>query len=181
MISRLAKFLRGKRREEDGNATIEFVILFPAFLAVFMSAYESGMMMVRNVMLERSVDLAVRDLRLGQPTPPTFEEFKTAICDQALIIQDCMNVVQVQLEPVSLTTFAPLNGDARCIDEGSTIEPRDATTYSSGVNNELMLVRVCALFDPFFPGTTLGMQMPDTGYGQYALVATTAFVNEPSR
>lgn len=44
-----------------------------------------------------------------------------------------------------------------------------------------MLVRVCALFEPFFPTTGLGMMMRYNARGDYALVATTAFVNEPSR
>ncbi|NET52160.1 MAG: pilus assembly protein, partial [Merismopedia sp. SIO2A8] len=62
----------------------------PGFLAIFISAYESGLMMVRNVMLERGVDIAVRELRLGTPQPPTFDEFKQSICDASGIIQNCV-------------------------------------------------------------------------------------------
>lgn len=193
MIHLIASTLRRFRRSEDGNATIEFVILFPAFMAIFLGSFEAGLMMVRNVMLERSVDLAVRTLRLGTPVPPDYDTFKQQICDKALIFQDCMKLVQVQLEPVDMTTWNVPTNATNCIDEArhndpvNPINPKDDTTYIGGGNNELMIVRVCALFEPFFPGTTLGMQMPKynpndpAADAKYALVVTSAFVNEPSR
>lgn len=194
MIRGLLATLRRFRRSEDGGtSTIEFVILFPAFIAIFLGSFESGLMMVRNVMLERSVDLAVRTLRLGTPVPPSYDALKQTICDNALIFPDCMNLVQLQLEPVDMTTWDVPTNAINCIDEAThnnpvnPIDPVDDTTYIGGGNNELMIVRVCALFSPFFPGTTLGMQMPkfDTNNpdddAKYALVVTSAFVNEPSR
>jgi Flp pilus assembly protein TadG len=168
-------------REETGTSTVEFVILFPMFMAIFFAAFESGYLMVRNVMLERSVDLAVRQLRLGTPTPPSFDEFKRQICDNAYFVDNCENRVQVQLRPVSMTSWGPLDGNPRCIDVRSTINPADQTQYSVGNNNELMMVRVCALFQPMFPTTGLGLNMRYDGDGNYALVVTTAYVNEPSR
>ena len=169
------------RRDEDGAATIEFCLLLPAFIAIFISSYESGLMMVRNVMMERGVDIAVRELRLGTPTPPTFNEFKQSICDNAVIISDCENVIQVELRPISTTTWGPLIPTPTCIDIESNLDPIDQTEYSVGTNNELMLVRVCSLFDVIFPTTGWGMKMPQFDDGRYALVATSAFVNEPSR
>ena len=78
-------------------------------------------------------------------------------------------------------TFAMPTTAPRCIDIDSDIDPIDDTTFIGGDNNELMLVRVCALFQPMFPTTTLGMQMPTDGNGNYALVVSSAFVNEPTR
>ncbi len=169
------------RRERKGAATVEFVILLPAYLTVLIASYEAGIMMVRHAMLERGVDLAVRSLRLGTPQPPTFEEFKTSVCDNTMIIANCNEVVQVELRPVSTTAWNPLSAGANCIDVNSTIDPIDQTEFSVGVNNELMMVRVCGLYQPLFPTTTFGMEMPDVGSGHYALVVTSAFVNEPSQ
>lgn len=177
MIGKLGKFWKN----EAGSSTVEFAILLPAFVAIFVSAFESGLMMVRNVMMERGVDLAVRDLRLGTPTPPTFEEFKQAVCDNAIIIADCMQTLQVELVPVSTATWGPLDPNPNCLDLESDLDPLDQTEYSVGTNNELMLVRVCALFKPISPATTLGLVMPEYQNGLYALIATSAFVNEPSR
>lgn len=179
--SRRRRLVLRLRRNESGATSLEFVILFPLFITIFLATFESGFMMLRNVMLERSVDLAVRDLRLGTPTPPTFDELKQTICDRTYFIDDCMDVVQVELRPVDMTTWGPLDGPPRCIDVESHIDPLDQTEYSVGSNNELMLVRVCALFRPMFPTTGLGLGMRYDVEGNYALIATSAFVNEPSR
>ena len=181
LLSRVRARLSRFRRGEAGTSTIEFCILLPGFLAIFISAYESGLLMVRNVMLERGVDIAVRELRLGTPQPPTFEEFKQSICDGAAIIQNCDEVLQVELRPVSTTTWNVLDGPTLCIDRSEEIDPIDQTEYSVGTNNELMLVRVCSLFDPLFSTTGWAMKLPMIRDDQYALVATSAFVNEPSR
>jgi hypothetical protein len=180
-VIRLRLPFRRFGRDETGTSTVEFVILFPMFMAIFFAAFESGYMMLRNVMLERSLDLTVRELRLGTPAPPTFDQFKTSICENTYFIDDCENRVQVQLRPVNMTTWGPLGGDPRCIDVDSAIDPFDQTEYAVGGNNELMMVRVCALFQPMFPSTGLGLNMQYDGDGNYAIVATTAFVNEPSR
>ena len=105
-MRKLVKIIRSFRRDEDGAATIEFVILFPAFIAILISSYESGLMMVRNVMLERGVDLAVREMRLGQPVPPTFDQLKNIICDNAVIVNDCFNKIQLELQPIDTATWA---------------------------------------------------------------------------
>lgn len=180
MIAGLSRLISRFQRTQDGSATVEFAILFPAFLAVFISAYESGIMMVRNVMLERAVDLAVRDLRLGTPVPPSFDEFKDLICDNIVVLSDCTDVIQVELEPVDPNTWTGLTGQVRCIDQDSNINPLDQTRYAVGEDNEMMFVRVCALYQPFFPSSVFGMRMPSDGNGNYALVATSAFVNEPN-
>lgn len=200
MIRATAKALRRFRRREDGSATVEFCILFPAFIAILLCTVEAGVMMVRNVMLERGADIAIRNLRLGIPEDPTltpadrYDLFKQTICDNTVIIPDCQELIQVQLQPVSTETFSPLGNPVNCINEAThlreidPIDPLADTTYDGGGNNELMLVRVCALFTPFFPTTSLGMQMPRydpdplDGFAsdKYALVVTTAFVNEPT-
>lgn len=183
-MRKLRRIFKGFRREEEGGATVEFVILFPAFIGILLSSYESGLMMVRNVMLERGVDLAVRELRLGQPVPPSFDQLKNIICDNALIVNDCFNKIQVELAPIDMSTWTMPTAQPLCIDvNNGSINPIDDTTFIGGGNNELMLVRVCAIMDPFFPSTVLGMQMPEhpNSDGRYALVVNSAFVNEPSR
>jgi hypothetical protein len=180
-LARLDRVASRLRRDESGTSSVEFVILFPMFITIFFAAFESGYLMLRNVMLERSVDIAVRELRLGDPEPPSFSEFKQQICDRTFFISNCQERVQVQLRPVNMATWGPLNGDPRCIDIQSAIDPFDQTEYLVGGNNELMMVRVCALFRPLFPTTGLGLNMQYNGDGDYALVVTTAFVNEPSR
>ena len=167
-------------RSERGTASLEFVILFPLYMFILLAAIEVGIYMTRHVMLDRGVDLAVRELRIGTENPPTFEEFKTMICDNTFIIQDCEDVVQVQLTPVNMTTWAGIDGPALCRDVSSTIDPFDQTEYSVGTNNELMMIQVCALLKPILPTTYIGLGMSYVDGQNYAMVITTAFVNEPA-
>lgn len=178
MFDKFRRF-RGK---EDGNATIEFVILFPAFIFLFLTGFESGYYMVRNVMLERAVDVAVRDVRLSNGSVPDFEGLKQRICQQASIIPDCMASVQIELEPVNKVpggVASAAGSVVRCIDKAAPPEDDQSGDYNVGVQNQLMLMRVCALSQPLFPTTGIGVGMKVDSQGNYAIVATTAFVNEP--
>jgi uncharacterized membrane protein YgcG len=185
MPSVVSKF-RKYRDNQDGNATIEFVILFPAFIFLFLTGFEAGYYMVRNVALERAVDVAIRDVRLGNgSTPgqvPGFAALKRRICDEAGIIPDCMRTVQVELQPIPRTpggVASVAGGSVRCIDLDAPPNTNQQGTYNIGSENQMMLVRVCALSQPLFPTTGIGVGMKVDGRGNYAIVSTTAFVNEP--
>lgn len=169
---------RRARKEEDGSATIPFVIFFPFFILLVLSSLELGMMMIRHVMLERALDIAVRGLRLGIWTPPTHEELKRVICNQAGIIPDCMNALMVELRPVDKTTWAPLAGSATCVDRAATIQP--VVSFDPGVGDSMMLIRACAKVDPLFPSSGAGWALPKDSTGAYSLISATAFVNEPT-
>ncbi len=177
----MCKLFRYFRKSQEGSATVEFVVLFPAFIFLFLTGFESGYYMVRNVMLERAVDVAVRDVRLGNGRVPSFEHLKAKICNQAGIIPDCMNSLQIEMQPIPIEpgSTALVRGPAKCVDRLSTEDPRTGTTYEVGDQNSMMMVRVCALSQPLFPSTGIGLGMRVDAEGNYALVATTAFVNEP--
>ncbi|MGB8813882.1 MAG: TadE family protein, partial [Paracoccaceae bacterium] len=81
-VTRFAKRLVAGLRREDGTATIEFVLAIPAVLMIFMASFESGLMMTRGMMVERSVDMTMRELRLGHMIMPTFAKLKADICSR---------------------------------------------------------------------------------------------------
>lgn len=178
-MSRLLSPLRRFRKAEDGNSTIEFVLLFPILMILFLSTVESGIMMLRHAMLERGVDMAMRSLRLGTDSPPTFDELKAEICNYTGLIANCTDNLQVELVEVNTTNWTLAVSDIRCIDRDSEIEPVTETTYQPGASNSMMVVRVCAIVDPFFPATGLGSIMPVDATGGYALVTISSYVNEP--
>jgi hypothetical protein len=177
LLTRLRTKLRRAAREEDGTSTIPFVIFVPFFLMLVTSSLESGMLMMRHVMLERAVDLSVRGLRLGIWTPPTHTELKRTICNAAGLIPDCMNTLLIELRPVDKTTWEPLSSGPVCVDRANPILP--VTDFDGGTGDDMMLIRACAKFDPIFPLTGLGFQLPKDNTGAYALISSTAFVNEP--
>ena len=173
MLQRLKRFLR----QERGAVTIEFVLWFPLFFGIFLSSVESGMLMLRYVMLERGVDVTVRDLRIGTLKFPSHDDLKREICRNSLILPDCVEGLTVELQPVSTTTWQMPPAPIACIDRSEVVQP--VTTITHGGANELMLIRVCSKFAPILPTSVLGMSLKNDGAGNYALVAASAFVNEP--
>ncbi|MGB5836200.1 MAG: pilus assembly protein [Albidovulum sp.] len=168
-----------KAREEDGAATIPFILFLPFFMMLVLSSLEMGTLMLRHVMLERALDMSVRDLRLGTWANPTHDSFKTEVCNRASIIPDCENVLVVELRPVSTITWVPLNSGATCVDRAQPMEPEDFPEFTVGEGDEIMLIRACAKFDPVVPLTGLGLGLPKDNTGAYALISMTTYVNEP--
>lgn len=169
-------FWRKVRKDEEGAAAVEFVILFPAFMALFLASFELGLYMTRQVMLDRATDLTVRALRLGQFDDPTQELLRYNICRRAAVVPNCQNRLLIEMTQIPTTTWATLPSAAQCIDREEDIEP--VITFNGGQPNDLMLIRVCALLEPVFPTTRLALKMPN--YNDfYALVTTSAYVNEP--
>lgn len=177
-MKRLLASLTKRLHRNEGSASIEFVILFPVFISIFGSGYEAGLLTTRQVMLERATEVAVRDLRLGISSVATYDELRARVCNVAGIIPDCMNALHIELAPVSTTTWDIRTGETACIDRDEDITP--VTSFTQGGSNELMLVRVCAVVRPIIPTTGLGLKLPKVNSSDYALVAASAFVNEPS-
>ncbi len=177
MIRAISRTLRRFGRRDAGSATVEFVILFPVFIVLMISGIEAGVLMTRQMMLERGLDITMRALRLDQIPNPTHDKVKAMICQHAVIIPDCENVVQLELSRVDTTTFEMPLGSRQCVDRTGNIAP--VITFTAGARSELMMVRACAVFDPMFPATGLGLHLPRDASGGYALIATSGFVNEP--
>lgn len=156
-------------------------MLFPLIIAVFMMGFESGYYMVRNVMLERAVDIAIRDVRLGNGKVPNFADLKVNICNNAGLLPDCVNSIQIEMQEIAIAPggTAPMQSDAKCVDRQSTEDSLTGTTYDVGQINSMMIVRVCTLQQPLFPTTSIGAGLGVDSEGNYAMVATTAFVTEP--
>jgi len=170
--------LFGFWRREDGAATVEFVIIFPVFISLFLASFELGLYMTRQDMLDRAVDISVRALRLGQFDDPTPQDIRDSICARAgLVVANCDSRVLIEMTRVPTTTWQTLPTSATCVNRDEEVEP--VVTFNGGQPNDMMLIRVCALLEPVFFTTHLGLKMQN--YGEfYALTATSAFVNEPS-
>lgn len=177
-MKRLRTWFSGVARSEEGTATIPFVIFVPFFLTLVIASLEMGLLMVRSVMLERGLDMSVRDLRLGLTGSPTYDALKKSVCRNAGIIPDCMNTMQLELRRVSKVTWEPLSSGPTCINRVEN--PNPAISFEAGASNEMMLIRACVKFRPMFAltGVVFNANTLDSA-GDYALVSATAFVNEP--
>lgn len=181
-INSLARFLRLFRRNEDGGPTVEFALVFLPFIILPVSGFELGLLMTRHVMLERGVDMAVREVRLNTSTPVTELEFKTMICNAAAIIPDCMTMLRLEMSPIDLRHTGPnsensIPRNVSCTNLNNPFKP--ARNFKYGVANEMMIVRACTKFVPMLPEFGLGYFLSRIDNGYYRLVSTTAFVMEP--
>lgn len=177
MFGRFLSRLTRRARSEDGTSTVPFVIFVPLFMTMVMSSTEMGTMLFRQVMLERGLDLAVRDLRLGIWVPANSDQLKQRICNYAGVIPSCTQAMLVELRPVSKSTWSPLGSGPVCVDRTAVVQP--VTAFNAGASNDMMLVRACVKFVPIFPTNGFGFGMPKDNTGAYALVSSSAFVNEP--
>lgn len=176
-MKRLAKIFRKFARSQNGTATVEFVILFPVFMTLFVSVFESGLMMTRLTMLERGLDLTVRAIRLSPGNANiTHAAVKQMICDNAGILHDCTNSLKVELLQVSPNAWIAPSLAADCVDRTSEIEP--VVTFNSGDEGDLLFIRACVVVDPMYPNIGLGLILSKDSSGGVMLVASSAFANE---
>lgn len=175
----IARLLQRFRRSERGTATVEFVIAVPLVLAFLLSAIDYGVVMLRQVFLDRSVDLAVRQVRLGNVNATSFEGFRTMVCDNTFLIADCENAIAIELRPIDTSTWANLTTPAQCVNREADIAPTLAFDPQPGTET-LMLIRVCVVADPFIELTGMVLGLDEDPSGGYLLVSRAAFANEPA-
>ena len=165
-------------RRDDGTAAMEFVLAVPLLITIFMASFEAGLLMIRSIMLEQSVDMTMRELRLGHYTLPDAALLKTEICKRTVIFKDCQANITIEMTRISTTNWALPGTDVACIDRSEDIQP--VTALQIGQQNDIMLIRVCVVQDALFPTTGIGLGLPKDGQGGYGVISTSAFVTEPS-
>ncbi|WP_208348444.1 TadE/TadG family type IV pilus assembly protein [Pseudaestuariivita rosea] len=180
MITKLKRHLRQFGKDEQGTATLEFVLAFPLIMTIFLASYEASFTMLKGVFLERSTDIAVRQLRLGNPNLTNAEDLEGFICSQLSIVADCDESIEVALQSVDTATWSPRPTNIPCRQRNEEIVPLLQPTFDSGASNELMFVRVCVKIKPFFGNATaFGLGEIRPAGADFNIIATTAFVNEP--
>ena len=179
LIKSFGRALRAFGVSEKGVASVEFVVIFPFFVGVFLSAYEVAIMNIRAVMMERAVDMAVREIRLAAGSNIQHDDVRLGICTNVLVIPDCLEVTKIELTRVDRDTWtANVEDDPDCRDRLDDIKP--PKNFQNGQQNDLMLIRVCAVVDPIFPTFGVGRSIPKDDSGGYMILASSAFVNEPN-
>ncbi|MBU2982906.1 pilus assembly protein [Lentibacter algarum] len=173
----IKSFFSRFRREEEGNATIEFAILFPFFIFMFCAAVELGMITFRHSMLERGLDMAVRDVRLTTGANFQHDDILERTCGYAGFLPDCDSNLRLEMIPLDMHNYVSPDNTANCIDHSLTANP--IRQWTNGQQNQMMVLRACYVFKPVFPLTGLGRHLTTDQAGNAAMVATSAFVQEP--
>ena len=174
--------------DERGTATIEFVLIVPIVLTVFFASFESSFFMIKSVMLERSVDMVVRDIRLGNLDGMNHRTLKQRFCQTAALTDaaSCVDKMRIWMQPINTATFVMQTPERHCMDKSANIDPLvdpPATEFAYGTDNDIMLLHICLLEEPLFPTTIVGAALvANNGNGDdenYGIIVNSVFVNEP--
>jgi hypothetical protein len=177
MMTRLANMLSRFRRDESGTATIEFVLYFSVMFVILASSVEIANINLRHAMLERGVDIAVRDIRLSTGDIPTFEQVRATICEEANVLEDCDANLMLEMVQVDPEAFVPLADAPDCIN--SQEDPRPVRNFEPGQDNDLMLIRACLKYKPMLPTVPMAKSIVLDEQGYAKLIVRSAFVQEP--
>lgn len=175
-----ARLRRALRRlaDEDGTVTVDFMVVAPLFLMILFASFEAGYANMRQVMLERALDITVRDLRVGAlGNNPPHNLVRARFCELATLMPDCQTDLMLEMQIIDRVTWTGFANAPTCVNRLLNIEP--ALSFNQGGPNQLVTIRACAVFDPFFPTTTWGLQLRLDSSGGYQMTAMSAFVNEP--
>lgn len=164
-------------RDTKGAAAIEFALLVPILLAIIFSTLEAGWLMVQTIMLDRALDLTVRELRIGSFANPTQEAMRDRICAQAVVLIDCQKTLALELIPITSAASYPTDA-ARCLNRGTTLQP--VLRFDAGQRTQTVFVRACYVVEPFTPGLGLGLVLSKDETGAVRLVSKSGFINEPA-
>lgn len=176
---RSLRLLRNFRRNEEGSITVEFVIFFPLLLLILLTTIELGLIQMRGSMLERALDLTVRELRLGTGATVQHDDIRDDVCSRAGFIDDCETQLRLELVQVDPFNWSDIDPTPDCVNSTTVADINPVRSFENGQSNELMFVRACLKFNPFLPTWGLGAAMPKDADGRIKLYAASAFVQEP--
>jgi hypothetical protein len=165
-------------RDDRATATMEFVIMFPVVITLFIAVFESGMILTRQVLMERSLDEAVRLLRLAQGLTLTANDIEDAICRNTGSIQNCDETLVVDLRRIDRSTYEIPMPDVTCVNRND-LTLNLGNSFEQGQDNELILIRACAVIDRILPFSGFGLNLVRDDTGGMHIVAASVFVNEP--
>ncbi len=175
LIQRLRRF----RDDDSATATLELVIVFPLLLMVFVASFESAMILTRQILLERSLDMSVRVLRLTQGVNTDADEIRDTMCANTNILPNCEELLTIDLQIVDRDTYTMPDNNQICAGRGNNLVVAPDNDFDVGVDNDFMLIRACLIVDPILPLSGFGLSLARDESGGMHMMATTIFVNEP--
>lgn len=173
----MTRFLNRFLRSQDGTVTVDFVIMFPVILMVFMSLFEAAIISTRSAMLERALDITMRGVRITTGLNPTHDALKAQICAYGAFLPDCDSTLLVEMIPVPTPAFSLPSATAPCVDRDSSAAP--VHSFQHGVGNQLMIVRACYVVEPLFPLSGAGLGLTRDASGGFQIISSSGYVAEP--
>ena len=191
-IASFCRLLRRFRRNREGSAAIEFMLIAPLFFALLFAVIETAIMFFASQVLETMTQEAARMVMTGQAqngqvlecagVACTQATFKKYVCDQIpAFLFNCNNIyVDVANYPSyqSITLPTPIDKSGNFVNNtGYSPGASSACTNNSSCANSIVVVRLYYAWQLFVTG--LGYNISNMNGNQRLLMATAVFRNEP--
>lgn len=174
-------FCIGKKLNEDKNgvAAMEFTLLAPIFFAIIFGIIEMGYLFLKINMLNNAVAVVSKVVYTGAAADGTvtYEDIEESICDNIYFSgPNCAGNLHIELTEISSFSDFPTTA-AECEDTDVNLTP--SVSYNPGSAKSIIFMRACFMTDILMPGLAFGLHLEKTDNNKYALISSTAFVNEP--
>lgn len=180
MAFRLRTAVKRYIRDESATATMELVIMFPLMMIVFIAAFESAMILTRQIVLERTLDMSVRVLRLAQGVITDADEVRDSMCANTSLLPNCDELLTIDLQLVDTDTYDMPSNDQVCAGRGNNIVIAPDNTFDIGSSNDFLMIRTCLVVDRILPFSGFALNLTRDDSGGLHMMATTIFLNEPT-
>jgi Flp pilus assembly protein TadG len=162
--------------DRKGATAVEFALIGPPFLALFVGIIQIFLVFFGQQLLEQVVQQAGRLIMTGQAQAQqlTQSQFHQKVCDQVAIIFSCNNLM-VDVE--SYSSWSSASTAAPTLTFNAQGQVTNTWQYSPGSPGDIVIVTVSYQW-PVFLGP-LGFNLSNLSNGNRLLSATAAFQNEP--
>lgn len=177
--SRAARLKAGFRRvakNSSGAAMMEFALITPAFIALLVAAFQTGLVFFAQQALETTAEKAGRQILTGtvQKGNKTQAEFKTIVCGKLPGFMECSKVM-VDLKKYA--SFSDVSTARPTLTTDGSGNITNAWSYESVAPGDIAVMRVMYLW-PTGTGP-LGFDLSTVSGGRRLMVATAVFRAEP--
>jgi Flp pilus assembly protein TadG len=182
-ITSFCTLLRRFRRNREGSAAVEFMLVAPLFFALLFAVIEVAIMFFASQVLETVAQQSARQILTGQAQSAnmTQAQFKTYVCGQIPAILTCNNItvdVQNYSSFQNITLATPIDANGNFVNNsGYNPGGSSACSGNSGCSNSIVVVRLYYPWQLFVTG--LGFNITNMAGNQRLLMATAVFRDEP--
>ncbi|MBY4893242.1 pilus assembly protein [Rhodobacteraceae bacterium N5(2021)] len=165
--------------DQSATATLEFVIVFPLLMIVFIAAFETALILTRQIMLERTLDMSTRVLRLAQGVITDADTVRDTMCANTNLLPNCDTLLTIDLQIIDRDVYDMPSNDQVCAGRGEDIVIAPDNEFQVGADNDFLLIRTCLIVDRILPFSGFGLNLTRDDSGGMHMMASTIFVNEP--
>ena len=177
--SRGARFIS----DESGAPTVEFVVIFPFLLSMFLWMLETGYLAFHAVQLDRGLDITSRDLAIngipdGLTVDQAYEQIRDSVWENGLM-RGCADNLKLELY-AHKSTDSFTTSDISCVNRTSGASTTPIVNAGNCTASDQMIeMRACLLYDPVMPVGLTYFQKSDADTDAVQITSRSIFFNEP--